>query len=321
MIRLYYDNGRYSASIVISEDKSSDELIELSVNIDEGDASTIKEVKIIGNKNISKRQLKSIIKSGPKYWFEVWSDKDVYNNSLLDQDVEAILKYYQDRGYAKVRLVSKQVNLSPDKRDIYITISINEGGLYKFGKTSVYGIEDFDSQKSKNILNFNLKPGSSFSRASIENTEQNIKFFLGENGHAFPDILYTVDLNKDTFFADITFRVNPKSKSYVRRINIVGNTKTNDEVYRRELRQFESSVYSENKIDRSKIRLQRLKFVNNVEVKKTIVDESLGLIDIDFILDETQSGEFKVGAGYSDSSGTIFNIKVNKIIFLGEEIM
>ena len=144
LIRLYYDNGRYSASIVISEDKPSDELIELSVNIDEGDASTIKEVKIIGNKNISKRQLKSIIKSGPKYWFEVWSDKDVYNNSLLDQDVEAILKYYQDRGYAKVQLVSKQVNLSPDKRDIYITISINEGGLYKFGKTSVYGIEDFD---------------------------------------------------------------------------------------------------------------------------------------------------------------------------------
>tara|TARA_B100000035_G_scaffold312293_1_gene323445 strand:+ start:44 stop:2380 length:2337 start_codon:yes stop_codon:yes gene_type:complete len=317
LIRLYYDNGRYSASIVISEDKSSDELIELSVNIDEGDASTIKEVKIIGNKNISKRQLKSIIKSGPKYWFEVWSDKDVYNNSLLDQDVEAILKYYQDRGYAKVQLVSKQVNLSPDKRDIYITISINEGGLYKFGKTSVYGIEDFDSQIIKNILNFNLKPGSSFSRASIENTEQNIKFFLGENGHAFPDILYTVDLNKDTLFADITFRVNPKSKSYVRRINIVGNTKTNDEVYRRELRQFESSVYSENKIDRSKIRLQRLKFVNNVEVKKTIVDESLGLIDIDFILDETQSGEFKVGAGYSDSSGTIFNVKVQQDNFLG----
>ena len=110
LIRLYYDNGRYSASIVISENKLDDELIELLVNIDEGDASTIKEVKIIGNKNISTRQLKSIIKSGPKYWFEVWSDKDVYNNSLLDQDVEAILRYYQDRGYAKVRLVSKQVN-------------------------------------------------------------------------------------------------------------------------------------------------------------------------------------------------------------------
>ena len=121
LIRLYYDNGRYSASIVISEKNTGDDLIELSVNIDEGDASTIKEVKILGNNNISKRQLKSVIKSGPKYWFEVWSDKDVYNNSLLDQDIEAIIKYYQDRGYAKVRLVSKQVNLSPDKKDIYIT--------------------------------------------------------------------------------------------------------------------------------------------------------------------------------------------------------
>ena len=317
LIRLYYDNGRYSASIVILEKNPSDNLIELSVNIDEGTASTIKEVKIIGNNKISKRQLKSVIKSGPKYWFEVWSDKDVYNNSLLDQDIEAIIKYYQDRGYAKVRLVSRQVNLSPDKKDIYITISLSEGGLYKFGKTTVYGAEDLDSQIIKNILNLNLNPGEPFSRARIENTEQRIKFFLGENGYAFPDILYSVDLNKDTLFADITFRVNPKSKSYVRRINIKGNTKTNDEVYRRELRQFESSIYSENKIERSKIRLQRLKFVNNVEVKKTIVDDSLGLVDIDFIIEETQSGEFKIGAGYSDSSGAIFNVKIQQDNFLG----
>ncbi len=139
-------------------------------------------------------------------------------------------------------------------------------------------------------MNIYLKPGSSFSLANIENTEQNIRFFLGENGYAFPDVVYDVDLKDDTFLADINFRVNPKSKSYVRRINIKGNTKTNDEVYRRELRQFESSLYAENKVNRSKIRLQRLKFVNNVEVKKTIIDESLGIIDIDFIVDETQSG-------------------------------
>ena len=117
---------------------------------------------------------------------------------------------------------------------------------------------------------------------------------------------------------DINFRINSKLKSYVRRINIVGNTKTNDEVYRRELRQFESSQYGENKVDRSKIRLQRLKFVNNVEVKKTLVDEASGLVDIDFIIDETQSGEFKVGAGYSDSSGAIFNVKVQQDNFLGK---
>ena len=318
LLRLYYDNGRYSSSIIITENNLSDDLIELSVNIDEGTASTIKEVKIIGNNNISTRQLKSIIKSGPKYWFEVWSDKDIYNSSLLDQDVESILKYYQDRGYAQVRLVSKQVNLSPDKSDIYITISISEGGLYKFNKTTIFGVEDFDSQIIRDILSTYLQPGTSFSRASIENTKQSIKFFLGKNGYAFPDIVYDVNLNKDTLFADISIRVNPKSKSYVRRINIKGNTKTNDEVYRRELRQFESSLYAQNKIDRSKIRLQRLKFVKNVDVKKTIVDESLGIIDIDFIIDETQSGEFKVGAGYSDSSGAIFNIKVQQDNFLGK---
>ena len=318
LTRLYYDNGRYSSSIDITENTLDDNLLELDINIDEGTASTIKEVKILGNKSFSTRQLKSIIKSGPKYWFEVWSSKDIYNSSLLDQDIESLIKYYQDRGYAKVELVSKQVNLSSDKSDIFITISISEGRLYQFGNTKLYGLEEFDPQLFKNILNFNLRPGSTFSRANIENAEQSIKFVLGESGHAFPDIIYNADFKDDKSTVDITFRVNPKAKSYVRRINIVGNTKTNDEVYRRELRQFESSTYAESKIDRSKIRLQRLKFVNNVEVKKTIVDESLGLIDIDFIVEETQSGEFKVGAGYSDSSGAVFNIKVQQDNFLGK---
>ena len=128
--------------------------------------------------------MKSFIKSGPKYWFEVWSSKDIYNSSLLDQDIESLLKFYQDRGYAKVRLVSKQVNLSSDKSDIFITISLSEGSLYQFGDTKVYGLEEFDPQIFKNILNFNLKPGSTFSRANIESAEQSIKFILGESGYA-----------------------------------------------------------------------------------------------------------------------------------------
>ena len=317
LTRLYYDNGRYSSLINITENTLDDNLIELDINIDEGTASTIKEVKILGNKSFSTRQLRSFIKSGPKYWFEVWSSKDIYNSSLLDQDIESLLKFYQDRGYAKVRLVSKQVNLSSDKSDIFITISLSEGSLYQFGSTNVYGLEEFDPQIFKDILNFSLKPGSTFSRTNIENVEQSIKFVLGEQGYAFPNVAYSADFKDDKSLVDINFRIDPKSKSYVRRINIIGNTKTNDEVYRRELRQYESSIYTESKVDRSKVRLQRLKFVNNVEVKKNIVDESLGLIDIDFVIEETQSGEFKVGAGYSDSSGTIFNIRLQQDNFLG----
>jgi outer membrane protein insertion porin family len=98
-------------------------IIELSLDINEGDASTIKEIKILGNKTYSTRLLKSLIKSGPKYWFEVWSDKDIYNSTLLDQDIEVIRDYYLNRGYAKFKVVSKQVNLSSDKEDIYITLS------------------------------------------------------------------------------------------------------------------------------------------------------------------------------------------------------
>ena len=318
LIRLYYDNGRYSSSIEVTENELDNNIIQLSLLIDEGEASTIKEIKILGNKTYSTRLLKSLIKSGPKYWFEVWSDKDVYNSTLLDQDIEAIRDYYLNRGYAKFRVVSKQVNLSSDKEDIYITLSISEGNLYKFGKTTIYGLENYDSELFTNVINYNLTPGTSFSRANIEASKRAIEYILGEKGYAFPIVQSNVALQNNSEFVDITFRVDAKKKSFVRRINIKGNTKTNDEVYRRELRQFESSTYSVNKVDRSKIRLQRLKFVNQVDVKKIIVDEENGYMDIDFVLEETQSGEFKVGAGWSDSSGAIFNVKVQQDNFLGK---
>ena len=318
LIRLYYDNGRYSSSIKLSENNLDNNLVELSLKIEEGEASTIKDIKIIGNTRFSERQLKSLFKSGPKYWFEVWSDKDIYNSNMLDQDIDAVREYYYDRGYAKFRIVSKQVNLSDDKKDIYITLSLEEGELFKFGTIKAYGLEKFNDKVFNDILNFNLKPGSMFSRARLEDTKNSIEFILGEKGYAFPKIIFNPVFKEDSEYVDITFNINSNNQSFVRRINILGNNKTNDEVYRRELRQFESSIYSENNITRSKIRLQRLKFVNKVEVDKKIVDESLGLIDIDFILEETQSGEFKVGAGYSDSSGAVFNVKVQQDNFLGK---
>lgn len=318
LIRLYYDNGRYSSSILVSENELDGNLIELSLIIDEGKASTIKEIKIIGNNNFSERQLKSLIKSGPKYWFEVWSDKDIYNSTTLDQDIEAIRDYYFNRGYAKFRIISKQVNLSTNKEDIYVTLSIDEGQLFKFGTIKAYGLEKFSSEIYNNVFEYNLNPNSIFSRANIEATKKSIEFLLGEEGYAFPEISYNPTFQKHSNLVDVTFNINTNAKSYVRRINIKGNTKTNDEVYRRELRQFESSLYSEKNINRSKIRLQRLKYVNQVEVEKKIIDKTLGLVDINFLLEETQSGEFKVGAGYSDSSGAIFNVKVEQDNFLGK---
>ena len=318
LVRLYYDNGRYSSLVKIDELILDNNLMELLLTIDEGEASQIKEVKIIGNKNFSTRQIKSLIKSGPKYWFEVWSDKDVYNSVTLDQDIESIQKFYQDRGYAKFDLISKQVNLSSDKKDIFITISFSEGDLFKFGTITLYGLEDFDQEIFKSILSSNLQPGNQFSRARIETSKNSIEYVLGAQGYAFPQIIYNVAFKEGTDNIDIDFRVDPKKLSYVRRINIKGNTKTNDEVYRRELRQYESSLYSQNKIDRSKLRIQRLKFVNEVEVKKSIVDEEKGIIDVEFNLEETQSGEFKIGAGYSDNSGAIFNINVQQDNFLGK---
>ena len=128
----------------------------------------------------------------------MWSDKDVYNSSLLDQDIEAIRDYYLNRGFAKFRVASKQVNLSSDKEDIYITLSITECDLYKFGKTTIYCLENFDPEIFANIINYNLTPGTSFSRENIETSKRAIEFILGEKGYAFPIIQSNVSLKNNS---------------------------------------------------------------------------------------------------------------------------
>ena len=317
LVRLYYDRGRYSATVKTGVKNLERNRVALTLTISEGEASRIKEINFIGNEAFTSRRLKGIMDSGTKYFFEFWSDKDTYSGSRLQSDLDKINNFYLNQGYVRFKILSNQVNLTNDNKDIILTINLEEGDLYQFGDIKLFGNTTISESIIKSSINKIISPGQTFGRFKVEASKESISYLLGDRGFAFPEIISIPLIDDETKIVDIEFRVNPGQKSTVRRINITGNQNTNDEVYRRELRQYESSLHSNSKIERSKIRLQRLKFVQNVDVSKTKVAGTNDLVDITYDITEKQAGEFKVSAGYSDIEGALFNIKLQQDNFLG----
>ena len=317
LVRLYFDRGRYNAEIQTKINTLERNRVSINLQINEGEASRIKEINIIGNSAFSNKKLKSLMNSGTKYFFMFWSDKDVYSNSTLKTDIGKIEDYYFNRGYIRFRILSNQVNLSNNNKDIIITINVEEGEKYEFGDIKLYGNTILDSTEVKKYVSQILLPKQTFSRRQIQQAEELMKNMFGEKGYAFSEIISAPIIDDETRIVDVEFRVTPGNRSKVRRITISGNDSTNDEVYRREIRQMESAIHKQSAIDRSKIRLQRLKFVDNVEVVKTRVPDSSDQIDITFKITERKAGEFRVSAGWSDTDGALFDIDLKQDNFLG----
>ncbi|MBT7323165.1 MAG: outer membrane protein assembly factor BamA, partial [Gammaproteobacteria bacterium] len=317
LVRLYFDRGRYNADISTTITNLERNRVSIELTVNEGDPSSIREINIVGNKAFSKEKILGIMKSGTKYFFEFWSSKDTYSSSILKSDITKIENYYLNRGFVRFRILSNQVNLSNDNKDIIITINIEEGERYEFGDIKLYGNAVVDPAIIRKNIKEVILPKQTFSRQKLQESEELIGYLLGDEGYAFPEISSLPLIDDATKIVDIEFRVDPGQRSTVRRINIVGNDNTNDEVYRRELRQFESAIHSNKNIERSKVRLQRLKYVENVNVIKTKVSNTSDLVDVTFEITERKSGEFKVSAGWSDTDGAIFDINLQQDNFLG----
>ena len=317
LTRLYYDRGRYNAKISSKVTNLERNRVAIDLIVNEGDASRIRKINFIGNKNFSSDKLRDLMELGTKYFFEIWSDRDTYSGSQLRADMAKIEEYYFNRGFIRFRILSNQVNLSNNNKDILITISVDEGEKYEFGDLKIFGNEILDESILKTEISRILQPGQIFSREKIQQSEILIKNMLGEEGYAFPNVTSIPIIDDKTQIVDVDYRLNIGKKSMVRRITIEGNTSTNDEVYRRELRQYESSVHKQSAIDRSKIRLQRLKYVDDVQIIKTKVAGADDMIDITFKVKERKAGEFRVSAGWSDTDGAIFDIDLKQDNFLG----
>jgi outer membrane protein insertion porin family len=248
-------------------------------------------------------------------WLSWIRQDDRYSKEALEGDLEKLKSYYMDRGYADFRIDSTEVSISPNKKDIFVTIGIHEGDLYKISDIKLVG----DMVLPEAFLRAQVlaKPGSVFNQNLLTQSVDRMQLLLGEQGYANAEINPVPDLDHDKKEAAVTFYIDPKSRVYVRRINFKGIDEVDDEVLRREIRQMEGSYLSNRLVDRSKILLQRLPYVEKVDVKNDPVPGSPDLVDVNFDLDYRMPGQFSGGIGYSGSQKLMLNGSIVHTNFLG----
>jgi outer membrane protein insertion porin family len=224
-----------------------------------------------------------------------------YSKEALEGDLEKLRSYYMDRGFADFGVDDVQVAISPDKRDIFVTISVIEGDRYTISNVKLAGDMVVPEEDLRALIL--AQPGQTFSQRLLSRSEEFMGFRLGQDGYAFAEIRAVPELNKETKEVTVTFFVDPRNRVYVRRINFNGADSVNDEVFRREMRQLEGGYLSNALVERSKILLQRLPYVESVEHDTTPVEGSPDLVDVDFEVAEGLPGQFGGSLGFSETYG------------------
>ena len=311
----YLSSGNYAAEVKTSVKKLSNNRVGVNLTINEGKVARIKRVQINGNHAFSDATLKKLLESGVTGKLSFFSTRDKYSKQKLVGDIEKLKSFYRDRGYLNFEVVSTQVSLSKDKSAVYVNMNIHEGDQYRIGKVNVVGNGAVSAAELRKQLT--IKEGQLFSQSLLAQTRKNLKARLGKNGYAFSRIGIIPQIDKVNKRVNLTFQTDQGQRTYVRRINIRGNYRTKDEVLRREMRQLESAFYSKEKVNRSKIRLQRLPFVDTVRITTSPVAGHPDQVDLDVTVTERSSNQFNAGLGFSQSSGLLFNVGLKQNNFMG----
>ena len=306
--RVYFSIGHYGMEIETEVEQLPRNRVSLKINIEEGAVATIRHINIVGNKAISEDRLLRLLRSGESGWYP-FSTRDDYSRVKLSADIETLRSYYQDRGYLKFEVTSTQVSLSEDKREIYIVINIFEGEKHVIRETTIAGNPVVDGDELKRLIT--LKPGDEFSRKDVVASTSAITDRLGQDGFAFANVNVLPDIDDEEKDVGLTFVIEPGKRVYVRRIYFTGQYKTRDEVLRREMRQFEGSTFSPARVDRSRVRLQRLPFMQSVSIRTPRVPGTDDQVDIEVAVQEGASGSFQAGLGYG-TDGATFNLAFNQ---------
>ncbi len=315
--RAYNNRGKYNAEIeprVTSLDRNR---VDIEIKINEGKAARIRHINLIGNEKYDDDVLRKRWESNESNWLSWYRRDDQYSREKLSGDLDRTNAFYLDRGYVDVSVDNTQVTISPDRKDMYITASVNEGEVYSYAGIDIAGDTVLSrAQIERYVL---VKPGQTFSRTLLELTSDSIVAALGNIGYASARVEPVPDVDRDNRTVAITFQVIPGPRVTVRRIAFKGNTRTSDEVLRREMRQFEGTWYSQAAIDRSKVRLQRLGFfeTGSVDIESVPVPGSNDLVDLAVNVAETSSGQFQFGLGLQQDSGLTVSMQVEKRNYLG----
>lgn len=310
MKRQYLTRGLYSVDVKTTTTPLERNRVAVTFEINEGAAAKIKQINIVGAKAFQEKDLLKLLSQSTGDWLSWYNKNNQYSRQKLSADVETLRSHYLDRGYLEFNVDSTQVSITPDKQDIYITISITEGEKYTVGGVKLSGELLIPEEELRGLVKLNA--GEDFSRKKLTETTKAISDRLGNDGYAFANVNAVPEPDREKRTVSFNVFVDPGRRVYVRRINVAGNTKTRDEAVRREFRQMEGAWYDGERINRSKSRVDRLGYFDGVTVETPAVPGTTDQVDVNLTVKEKPTGNLAFGAGFSSSENLILSTSVSQ---------
>ncbi len=294
---VYSSRGRYGAAVEIEVEELPRNRVAIKLDINEGEESRIKNINIVGNESFPEEDLLDLFELGTKPWYMILSRKDRYSREQFTGDLERLESFYLDNGYVEFNVDSTPISITPDRKEVYITIDVTEGSQYTISKVDLAG-DLVDAEALLRAAVF-VRPGQIYSQGLVTGTEEIMVQFLGNLGYAFAEATGVPEVNNEDDTVEVTFFIEPGKRTYVNRIDFSGNLATADDVLRREMRQLESAPASSLQIEQSKVRLQRLGYFETVESDTVEVAGTDDQVDVNFDVVEQNFGavSFQVGTG------------------------
>jgi outer membrane protein insertion porin family len=313
--RQYFSRGKYGVSIESNVSDLPQNRVAIIITMQEGIVATIGGINIVGNASYQEDDLLSELESTTGSILSIITRDNQYSRQKLSADLESLRSFYLDRGFVDFVVESTQVSITDDKRQMFITINISEGDRYQIKEVRLAGNLIVPEKELFDLVI--IKKDAVFSRKQVTKSSEYLTNRLGNDGYAFANVNAVPKIDRENRLVTLTFYVDPGRRAYVRRINIEGNSKTRDEVVRRELRQQEASWISTNRVEVSRERIQRLGYFEDVNVETIPVPGTADQVDLDFTVIEQSSGSLSAGLGFSGSDGLILNANITQQNFLG----
>ena len=313
--RQYNSLGKYAVKLESTVTELDNNRVAVAIDVSEGVAAKIRKINIVGNTVFKEKKLLKLFKSTTPTLFSFFTKDDQYSRQKLTADIESLRSHYLNNGYINFSVDSSQVSITPDKKGIYITINITEGELFTVSEVKLTGKLILPEDDIFDLIS--IRSGDIFARRQLTSSSDAISTLLGNDGYAFSNVNAIPEINDEDKTVAITFFVDPGKRAYVRRIHFSGNTRTRDEILRREMRQQEGSWFATGKVDRGRIRLQRLGFFAEVNVETPAVAGTTDQVDVYYTVEERPSGNLSLGLGFSQTGGLVFQTSVTQDNFLG----
>ncbi|HEU4644773.1 MAG TPA: outer membrane protein assembly factor BamA [Burkholderiales bacterium] len=308
--RQYLSRGKYAAQVQTTVTPLERNRVALNFAVTEGEVARIRRINIVGARAFPEDELLSLFVLRTPGWLTWYTRHDQYSRQRLSADLEALRSHYLDRGYLDFTIESTQVSITADRKDIFITVNIAEGEKYTVSQVRIGGQMLVPREELEKLLR--IAPGDVFSRQRLVESQKAISERLGNDGYAFANANAVPEVDRDKRTVAFTILVDPGRRVYVRRINVVGNNKTRDEVVRREMRQLEGAYYDASKIQLSRRRIDRTRFFNDVAVDTTPVEGRPDQVDVTYAVEERATGALALGVGFSTVDKVIVSASVTQ---------